>query len=619
MSLGASIIAAAALATAANSPPPASAVTSYAPTYFTASSPTTALDMVQLLPGFTFDNGSSVRGFGGVAGNVLINAERPASKDDGLNNTLKRIRASSVLRIDVIRGGAPGIDMQGKAIIANVVLRSDGGGKLLIATSMIAAADGRVTPAARAEGSLRLGKTSVEGSLLLVKGFDDGQGSGPRIRRSANGTITIRGVETSAAAYAGEKLTGAVETPVAGGKLRVSGSLSLSPYHSRTTDDLTAPPGREFERYGQGQDTAELGVRYARPLGPKLASEIFFLQQLGRSTATDAASAEPSVSAITGDDASDLFGLHKTTGESIVRTKLRYESSKALSIEVGGEGDYNFLTARTSFVQNGLPLVLPAANVHVTEVRGEGFATVVWTATPKLTLEGGLRVEGSKIASTGDVVSSQTFIYPKPRAALTWSPDAAQQVRVRVKREVGQLKFDDFVANSGNISTGAVRAGNPQLNPQTDLVFEGAYERRFWSGGDATVTLRHYALQNVIDRAPVISTSGEFDAPGNIGSGRKDEVACSLTLPTDRLGLKRGLLTGSTTFRSSRVVDPTTLLPRGISDLHPNDWEAHFTQGLPLWKATWGFDAFGQWQSRSYRFNEIDTDKLKTYVEFFDE
>ena len=113
--------------------------------------------------------------------------------------------------------------------------------------------------------------------------------------------------------------------------------------------------------------------------------------------------------------------------------------------------------------------MLPAANVHVTEQRGEAFGTAIWTASPKLTLEAGLKVEASRIGSSGDVVSSQTFVYPKPRAALTWSPDAAEQFRLRVEREVGQLNFDDFVANSGNLSTGDVHAGNPQLNPQHRL------------------------------------------------------------------------------------------------------------------------------------------------------
>ena len=619
MSVGASILAAAIVAISGHSITASPAVTSYAPTYFVAASPTTALDMVQLLPGFTFDNGNSVRGFGGAAGNVLINAERPASKDDSLYDALKRIPASSVLRIDVIRGGATGIDMQGKAIIANVVLRSDGGGKLLLAASVWRASDGSLAPGGRAEGSVRIGQFALEGSILLAKGFDDAAGNGPRTRTGADGALILRGHEINKGVGVNEKLTGAVETPLAGGKLRVSASLSSSPYDLTTRDGLQTPPGMEFERYRQGQQTAEVGVRYARPIGAKLTSETFLLQQLGRANVDDDFYADPSVAAITGDDTSDLFSLRKTMGESIVRTKFRYEESSKLSLEAGVEGDYNWLTARTVYIENGAPVALPAANVHVTEMRGEAFGTAMWTVDPKLTLEGGLRIEASRIGSTGDVVSSQTFVYPKPRAALTWSPDASQQIRFRVEREVGQLNFDDFVASSGNLSTGDVHAGNPQLDPQTDWVFEGAYERRFWSGGDATVTLRHFALSDVIDRVPVVSSSGEFDAPGNIGSGRQEEAAFSLTLPTDRLGLKRGLLTGTTTFRYSRVIDPTILRPRPISQLHPNDWEAHFTQGLPTLKSTWGFDAFGQWQAASYRYNEIDTDKLKTYVQVFAE
>ena len=493
------------------------------------------------------------------------------------------------------------------------------GGKLLLAASVVRAYDGRLTPAGRAEGSIKIGAVALEGSLLYARGFDDGAGDGSRVRTAADGALIIQGHEVNKGVGTNEKVTGAAEAPVAGGKLRVSASLSSNPYDLTTDDELSTPPGREFEHYRQGQQTAELGVRYARPFGSKLTSETFLLQQLGRASVNDDFSADPSVAAITGDDTSDIFALHKTTGESIIRTKLRYEDSTKLSLEAGAEGDYNWLTAKTTYIENGAPVVLPAANVHVTETRGEAFGTAIWTANPKLTLEGGLRIEASRIGSSGDVVSSQTFIYPKPRAALTWSPDAADQFRLRVEREVGQLNFDDFVANSGNLSTGDVHAGNPKLNPQQDWVFEGAYERRFWSGGDATITLRHYALSDVIDRVPVLSSSGEYDAPGNIGAGRQEEAAFSLTLPTDRLGLARGLLTATTTFRYSRVIDPTILEPRPISQLHPNDWEAHFTQSLPRLKATWGFDAFGQWQATSYRFNEIDTDKLKTYLQFFGE
>ncbi len=619
MGLGLAIFTAAILNVSDPSMAANAAVTSFTPAYFTAASPTTALDMVQRLPGFTFDTGSAVRGFGGAAGNVVINGERPASKDDGLYDALRRIPASSVLRIDVIRGGAPGIDMQGKAIIANVVLRGDGGAKLLLATSVSRAYDGRLAPAGRAEGSIKLGATTFEGSVLLSRGFDDNVGDGSRERRDAFGRVILQAWEVNKGIGSNNKATGAVETPMAGGTLRVNASVSSTPFDLTTDDELQNIRGREFEDYAQGQDTAEVGIRYERPLGGKLTSETFVLQQLSRARIDDDFYADPAVAAETGDDTSDIYDLRKTGGESIVRSKLRYEGMHRLSLEAGAEGDYNWLTARTSYLENGAPVVLPAANVHVTELRGEAFGTAIWTASSKLTLEGGMRIEASRIASTGDVVSSQTFVYPKPRVAVTWSPDLAQQIRVRVEREVGQLNFDDFVGGSGNLSTGDVRAGNPRLNPQRDWVFEGAYERRFWTGADATVTVRHFALTDVIDRIPAVSSSGQFDAPGNIGSGRQDEVALSLTLPTDRIGLKHGLLTGSTTFRYSRVIDPTTLQPRPISQLHSNDWEAHFTQALPKLRSTWGFDTYGPWQSVSYRYNEIDTNKLRAFVTLFAE
>jgi outer membrane receptor protein involved in Fe transport len=284
------------------------------------------------------------------------------------------------------------------------------------------------------------------------------------------------------------------------------------------------------------------------------------------------------------------------------------------------EGDYNWLHTHTTFIENGAPVSLPAANVTVTELRGEAFVTAVWRALPTLTVEAGLRGEGSHIASSGQVISARSLYFAKPRLVVSWAPDGADQIRLRLEREVGQLNFDDFTAQSAGINTGTVHAGNPALNPEQDWVIEAAWDRQFWRGGDATVTLRHYRYASVEDRVGVADSSGSFfDAPGNIGRGTKDEAAFTLTLPTDRIGLKHGQLTGQATFRRSRVIDPTTGVARAISGLHGSDWEAHFTQGIPRLKATWGFDVLGQWGQRFYRFDEIDTDTMKTYLSLFAE
>src|SRR5690242_14451704 len=98
---------------------PQQGVTSYGPEFFTAQQPSTAVDMLNRIPGFTLDNGATVRGFEGAAGNVLIDGQRPASKSETLQDIIFRIPAGKVARIDIIRGGAPGIDMQGKTVLAN--------------------------------------------------------------------------------------------------------------------------------------------------------------------------------------------------------------------------------------------------------------------------------------------------------------------------------------------------------------------------------------------------------------------------------------------------------------------------------------------------------------------
>ena len=87
-------------------------VEGYAPVFFAGSQPSSALDMVGLVPGFRLLEGNAtVRGYSGGVGNVLIDGQPPASKQDTLGDILKRIPADSVDRIELVHPGAAGIDM----------------------------------------------------------------------------------------------------------------------------------------------------------------------------------------------------------------------------------------------------------------------------------------------------------------------------------------------------------------------------------------------------------------------------------------------------------------------------------------------------------------------------
>src|SRR3546814_5610390 len=100
--------------------------TVYAADYFEDIAPANAHDMVLRVPGFTIvESDADVRGYAGATGNVLFDGARPTSKREDTSALLKRIPAHAVERIELIHDGAPGIDMGGYAVLANVVRRSE--------------------------------------------------------------------------------------------------------------------------------------------------------------------------------------------------------------------------------------------------------------------------------------------------------------------------------------------------------------------------------------------------------------------------------------------------------------------------------------------------------------
>jgi len=591
---------AAALAAA---PPPAEpagdadrGVIAYPASFFAAMRPDTAYDMVLRVPGFTFDDGSAVRGLAGAAGNVLIDGQRPSSKTDDLIAVLRRIPANQVARIDLIRGGQPGIDMQGKAVVANVIRKAGGGFSGAATVGQFTTADGYTDPQARLEGTWRSGDSRLDGAVSTFKGHDGSNGNGERFIFGPDGRLRDQSMTRNAAPNWQYKANGSYERPVLGGRIRFNIALEDQPVRLDSADDFRVA-GRQRERVRQDVADAELGLRYNRDLAGGLSLEAFGLQHLNK-TGVD------SVFVTSSDD--QHFSLASTGGESVGRGVLHWRPKAGLTVDTGGEYAYNWVQTRTSFLDNGVDIPLPAANVRVEEGRAEGFGTATWRARPTLTVEAGVRVETSTISSSGDVTLSKTLTFPKPRLLVTWSPSAADQVRVRVEREVGQLDFGSFAA-SASLNGAGIVVGNPDLTPQQDWVVEATYERHFWNDGVASLTARRLQLTDVIDRAPVFSPSGVFDTPANIGDGTETDLVVAFSLPLQRFGIAGGTLRGQGTWRDSEVTDPTTGAKRRISGQHALDAELHFTQDLPAWNLAWGADLNPPFRERFFRFDEIDT------------
>ena len=551
----------------------------FEPAFFADASPNTALDMVMRLPGFALNTGdTSQRGFAGSAGNVLIDGDRPSSKSDNLMEVLRRISAASVERIELIRGGAPGIDMQGQAVVANIVVKKNVQVEKVLEFNSYIYPDGYIGPILQGQYSRRDGENLIQGSLMGTVDRTDGTGEGYRRRYDTNGNLIQDADLVLWDRFENIRGTGVIERGLAGGKLRLNGLAGW--FRSEQQQDLLIRSGGGSDAFNDEEVedyNFELGANWTREFNERMELELIGLQRYSTSDYVGLSEAGPD---------SSTFSADAASGESIGRAVFRYRPNDRWSFETGGEIAYNFLDSDTAYEENGTVIPLPNAAVKVEETRGEVFGQTTWRPNPKLTVEAGLRVEVSEISQTGDTDLAKSFVYPKPRMQLTWTPSEGHQFRFRAEREVGQLDFGDFSA-SADIDIGQVEGGNADLEPFKANVFEAVYERRFWGEGVFDVTYMHADVEDVVD---VIPLTGGFDGVGNIGDGTQDLFQLRLTLPTDKLGISNGRFQVRGSWVTTSVIDPVTGEERRFQGNQNFGCGVSFNQDLRGGRWSYGFD-----------------------------
>ncbi|KQZ30662.1 TonB-dependent siderophore receptor [Caulobacter sp. Root1472] len=582
-------------------------VTAYPPDFFAEQRPSTAFDMITRLPGFRLDRGDEARGFAGTAGNVLVNGERPTTKSDNLEDILKRISASAVERVELIRGGAPGIDMQGQTILANVVIKSTVQVEKVANIQTYLYPDGLFGPLLEFQASRRDGINEIEGSLkATVDRTDQTFDGGSRVTSFPDGRPTIREAVKGYDQIQNYAARGAIQRAAPGGKIRVNGKIEYFSFDRDVVYTRYQPsPGRQDSGETSKEWTGEFGARYDARLGPRTDLQLVFLQNLGDET-------YGSTLALPGH--AEVYRERDKTGESILRGEVKHRRSQALSLEGSVEGAYNFLDGDIRYDVNGAPVDIGPPHVKVEELRGEAAGKAVWRANPKLTIEAGARMEVSRITQSGGGVDvERSFFYPKPRVLATWSPNSVDQLRVRVEREVGQLDFGDFIA-SADLAAGSQDGADVNLEPQRSWVGEVAWERRFWGAGSLSTTLTHAEISDVVDYKPLV---GGGDAPSNIGSGRSDQFVIALTLPTQRLGISGGQVKARLSWFDSEVTDPVTFHKRRITNATPFVCNLSFTRDMPGGKWSWGASRNCPNEYSRFRLGEVRTQRFEPYLEGF--
>ncbi|MDZ4392809.1 TonB-dependent receptor plug domain-containing protein [Cypionkella sp.] len=550
----------------------------FAPDYFADQRPNTALDMVQRVPGFSVSDGDGSRGFEGSVGNVLVNGSRPASKNDTGSAVLSRTLAAQVERIELIRGGAPGIDMQGFSVVVNVITRNESSRQSILTLNGSLFDGGQDLFGGSYQFTAKNGDTTWGVTLSDGISMSDADGVGPVIRRDGAGVI-IRQEDYFNNQYGGgTSARGNFATPLMGGKIDLTARYGVNDYHSINLQ--TAPGVLRENYYDNDGSSGEFGAVYTRPLSTRLNLETRFIHQFN--SFEGVSTSRTRIGAV--DSPEQRFIGAGDSSETILRGTLRFERSPNLTFESGGEVAYNMLDTNQAFTVGGVPVVLPSASVLVEELRGEVFGKGTWRMRPNLTLEAGLRLEGSTITQSGDADQEKSFFFAKPRFQATWTPRPNNQFVFRFERELGQLDFGDFAA-SADLDDDNVLGGNVDLEPEQRWITELTYERRFWGDGIISIGLRH---DEIVDAIDVIPLDMGLSAVGNIGEGTLDQLALNILVPMDRVGFTGGRLGFRNTWNHTEVTDPTTGETRGISQVRPSQPVFTIAQDITSWKLQWG-------------------------------
>jgi hypothetical protein len=540
---------------------------SYPVSFFDRFQPISALDMVNQVPGFQLEgafNNNRVRGFANTSGNVLIDDRRPSAKRDSLGNILTRIPAASVERIELIRGQVRGIDMRGDSAVVNIILREGIPASVQWQSAIRQTFGfGGVTPS---------GRVSLSDNW---KGIDYNVGiSGRRNSVGRNGTEDIfdptgdviesrlndrnnrnKFITTNlnAAAWWGEFFI-QVNTNYTHGKRR-------NFTDSLRTDEQTGIREDIFFDNVETQPTYEFGLDIERLLFTNFQMKGIFLYVKGDEVFSNIQVDTQSTGQQT------LFREaigNQDSNEIIGRVEFDWSGFANHAIQANIERAYNVLYStlvQTDDTGSG-PLIVdvPGANSRVEEVRWD-FLLKDTLVLGQFELDYGLGAEASTITQTGDTELTRDFFFLKPQAILSYSSVNSDQTRLQIFRDIAQLDLEDFVSATEFLDDD-VALGNPNIKPDATWQLELSQEKRF--GGDAVIKLTafHNWISDVLDLLPLSPT---FEAPGNIGDGRRWGLQLESTVPMDWLGLASAKLDIKLRWQDSTVVDPVTGENRELS------------------------------------------------------
>jgi hypothetical protein len=584
----------------------------YGPEFFAGFAPRTALDIARRVPGFQLDLGNvDIRGFAGAAGNVVINGARPSSKAESIEATLQRIPAMRVARVEVGPGDLYGAEYSGKNQVLNIILSAAGGvdGNATLSARRIWT--GRIVPSGSASALIKRGASTINLSAGSQYSFQSEEGTDTLVDAATGELLEVRRKFNDYEDF-NPYVSGSWALERAADRaIRVNARWSPGQFDLVQRNRVTPADGpRHDDSLVQDYDSPvfELGADITRPLAGGAIKLVGLATRRERNN-FDAYFGRAGL----GEDGPVVGGFEQTQkakrNETIGRLTWSRQNFLGFSLEAGGEAALNTLDSNVDLFLLGpdgaktrIDLLVDSATVK--EKRTEVFVNLGKTLSPALRVDAGLTFESSRLKVRGDAIADRSLKFLKPNATIDWKIGRGWHSQFSVRRSVAQLDFYDFIS-AAELSNDRVNAGNANLLPQRAWEFRLTVDRPIFKEGLIKLEMGRDIISLLQDRVLIFDEAGKgFDAPGNIGTGRRSFARLTVDAPLGWLwsGLR---LKSSGQLQRTRVEDPISGEKRNFSGFYP-DWEWNVDLRRDAGQFSYGFLLENRDRFTFFRTDEFD-------------
>ncbi|MDG1996912.1 MAG: TonB-dependent receptor plug domain-containing protein, partial [Emcibacteraceae bacterium] len=476
-----------------------SSVVVYDQVYFEKLSPVTLLDMLQAVPGVTEilnknrqqrrggpgASSRGERGFGSGGDQILMDGKRLAGKANSIDDTLSRISASQVERIELIRGASAGLDVQSQGLVINVVMR---GG--VSTSTTFWQVKGEYSGGHQFEPEYLISHNGSKGKFDYSVSYE--HQNNDFFFNQTEDFYEPDGTYKATREIAGnfDRFGDKFSTNLGyefndGSRLRLNGLFEPNGVNGEETRDKTSVTlGPIFWAADRDVDKWEVGGDYSRSMGSFGSLKTLFVVNSNKEDVL--------VNRFngSGDERFEYTRDITTTdrSEKIFRASITKGIAQGQSLEFGGEAAFNTFDKKFENFDRAdavSDLIIDNSdNVEIKENRYEIFANHSYNISSNMVLQSSWTTEFSKIVADnifqgGDVDTRNTsFTYHKPRINFRYDLSGQDQIRLLIEKKISQLNFNNFVTRFDQQEL-LFKFGNTNIRPEQTWDFSAAFEHRF--------------------------------------------------------------------------------------------------------------------------------------------